>query len=114
MTQRHTTVLTTFAPETRFDLEPELRPPPDARTVAELERLRITLVRRLVKPTLQAPVQRRLRRAITEAENLAFTTPFPLLVLPTLAEEMVHAANQAGATANRPAIPRLALTNAAL
>ncbi len=102
MTQRHTTVPTAFAPETRFDLEPELRPPPDARTVAELERLRITLVRRLVKPALEAPVQRRLRRAITEAENLAFTTPFPLLVLPTLAEEMAHAARQNSAPNHLP------------
>ena len=35
-----------------------------------------------------------IHRALMEAESLALQTPFPLLVLPALAEERVHAMNQ--------------------
>lgn len=81
-----------FAPETEFTLEPGVRPPGHQE---RLEALRIALVRRLVRPGLTDAARQRLRRAIAEAELLAFATPYPLLVLPLLAEEKVRFARLA-------------------
>lgn len=86
-----TRVPTVFAPATRSSAEPG-RLPREIEGDA-LERLRIELARRLVRPSSNAPTRRRLRRAIAKAEALAFTTPYPLLVLPLLAEELARAAH---------------------
>jgi hypothetical protein len=84
-----------FAPETQFTLEPEARL---AGYEERLETLRITLVRRLVRPGLTGAARRRVRRAIAEAELLAFATPYPLLVLPLLAEEKARTVRRTAAT----------------
>lgn len=65
----------------------------------ELVRLKGRLLRRLTAETNNPVMHERLRQAAAEAESLAWLSPVPLLVLPTLLEEKVrearlHAARQ--------------------
>jgi len=55
-------------------------------------RLRGRLLRPLLAGTNNPVLQAGLRRAASEAESLAWLTPFPLLVLPVLFEEKVRKA----------------------
>jgi hypothetical protein len=57
-----------------------------------LMRLRGRLLRPLLAGTSNPVLQAGLRRAASEAESLAWLTPFPLLVLPGLFEEKVRKA----------------------
>ena len=81
-----------FARETRFRL-PVGVGPPHAQT-AELERLKERMIRHLLRPTEPIWLQVPLRRAANDAATLAWTTPCPLLVLPLLLEEKLHAARK--------------------
>lgn len=85
---------TRFAPETRF----EVRPVPTALSrgalEAQLETLKNQLLFRLLDETPEPAVSGALRYAANEAAALAWTTPFPLLVLPTLLEEKAQAARR--------------------
>ncbi len=58
----------------------------------ELDRLEIRLLDQLLMAKPQAESRLALYRAANEAAALAWMTPFPLLVLPSLLEEMVQAA----------------------
>ena len=79
MKPRRQYVPTRFGPETRFDLEPNIATPPSIEPDAELEELRRKLVRRFVTET-------------TSPTALAWAAGNPLLLLPTLAEEMAATA----------------------
>ena len=76
-----------FEPETRFEFGP-LAPVP-FRGVAEnkLEQLKARLLRQLLAPVVEPEMNTILRRAANEAASVAWFTPFPLLVFPTLLEE---------------------------
>lgn len=57
-----------------------------------LARLRKRLLRHLTAESSNPVLLQRLRQAAEEAESLAWLSPFPLLVLPTLLEEKARAA----------------------
>jgi hypothetical protein len=91
-------VPTRFARPTRFKVRPTAAPAVRAALNARLERLKD----RLLAPHVNAPddLTPFLRRAAEEAASLAWTTPYPLFILPELLEEKVaaarlHAARQA-------------------
>ena len=87
-------VPTEFAPETRFAVNPVPAAPFRYTAETELERLKDLLLREWLNaapdPALYAP----LRRASNEATALAWTTPYPLLVLPELFREKAEAAKR--------------------
>ncbi len=83
---------TSFAPETRFELQPTPPVPFRAVNADEFERLRERLLAEQLKltpePTLNAP----LRRAANEAAALAWISFHPLLLFPVLFEEKARTA----------------------
>jgi hypothetical protein len=58
----------------------------------ELDRLKTRLLQQLLKETPDPEFKASLRRAANEAAALAWMTPYPLLVLPTLFEEKTRTA----------------------
>ncbi len=91
MNRNYRRVPTKFGPETRFEVKPV--PPALFRATleTELERLKSRLLREHLNgatPELNAY----LRRAANEAAALAWVTPYPLLVFPTLFAEKADAA----------------------
>ena len=81
-----------FAPETRFDLAPQLAQPFRGVQEEKFEELRDRLLRRLLNDAVQTELNAPLRRAANEAAALAWTTSFPLLIFPTLLEEKARRA----------------------
>lgn len=79
---------TRFARETRFAIRPVPAAVPfRAAQETQLERLKARLLQRLLDNAIDPELNAPLRRAANEAAALAWTTPYPLLVLPTLLEE---------------------------
>jgi hypothetical protein len=93
-TRNHRKVRTRFAPETRFDLPVPPAAPFRGTLETDLEQLKGRLLRDLLAgatdPALHAP----LRRATSDAAALAWTTAFPLLVLPELVREKADSARR--------------------
>ena len=86
MNARYRRLPARFAPDIRFELQP-ITPGPFRRTQeTELERLKNRLVREKLQD-LDPLENSGVRRAANEAESLAWVTPYPLLVFPTLFEE---------------------------
>ena len=85
-------LLTRFAPETRFEVTPLAAVPFRGAQETELDRLKDRLLKRLLNETTEPELNAPLRRAANEAAGLAWLTPFPLLVFPTLLEEKALAA----------------------
>ena|SRR2546426_4687899 len=81
-----------FDPETRWELAPVPPAPVRGPKEAELERLKEQLLTELVGPTESPEARTSLWRAGHEAAALAWTTSFPLLLLPELLREKVEAA----------------------
>jgi len=81
-----------FAPETRFEVAPVVAAPTRGPMESELDRLKDRLLQRLLDETEESRLKPLLRRAATEASALAWTTAYPLLVLPVLLEEKAEAA----------------------
>jgi hypothetical protein len=94
MRERHRKLPTRFGPETRFNLTPGPAAPFRGAREAELERLKDRLLKTLLQDAEDADLLVLLRRAANEAAALAWTTPFPLLVLPELLEEKADAARR--------------------
>jgi hypothetical protein len=88
------TLKTKFAPETRFNVTPMPAVPFRGIWETELEQLKRRLLlehlRAARDPGLYAPI----RRAAHEAAGLAWTMPYPLLLLPVLMEEHVAEAKR--------------------
>jgi hypothetical protein len=80
-----------FSEEDRFE-ENLAAVPPRGRVEHELENLKARLLRDLLAETSNPVLGEALRRAVNEAATLAWMTPFPLLVLPALAEEKARSA----------------------
>ena len=83
-----------FEPPTRFEVTPVPAAPFRGTQETELERLKARLLLDLLKQSSQAELNAPLRRAANDAAAVAWTTPFPLLVFPTLLEEKAHEARQ--------------------
>ena len=85
---------TRFEQETRFELPVPPAAPFRGMLETDLERLKAELLRDLLAgapdPALHAP----LRRATSDAAALAWTTSFPLLVLPELVREKAESATR--------------------
>jgi hypothetical protein len=80
-----------FSEEDRFE-ENLPAVPPRGRVEHELENLKARLLRDLLAETSNPVLGQALRQAVNEAATLAWMTPFPLLVLPALAEEKARSA----------------------
>lgn len=85
-------VPTQFGAETRFNVRPAPTAPFRATEETELERLKGRLLRNELGRTTAPELNARLRRAANEAAALAWVTAVPLLVFPTLFEEIVRTA----------------------
>jgi hypothetical protein len=81
-----------FALETRFELRPTPVGTFRAIEETELERLKSRLLRNALEGNAQDELNAPLRQAANEAVSLAWTTPYPLLILPTLFEEKAREA----------------------
>ena len=89
---RKRTIPTRFGPETRFELRPA--PAEAFRAVQEdrFEDLKSQLLFERIADTFDPELNSYLRRAANEAAALAWITPYPLLVFPTLFEEKAESA----------------------
>jgi hypothetical protein len=80
-------VPTRFYGDIRFDVQPQYA----ALTIKQVETKFVRLKNRLLQPVLSRTdnpeLKRQLQLAANEASAVAWTTPFPLLVLPVLLEE---------------------------
>ena len=79
---------TRFEPETRFEFDPLPAAPFRAAQEDELEKLKDTLLTQALNYASEGAYYAPLRRAANDAAALAWTTPFPLLFLPALFEEL--------------------------
>jgi hypothetical protein len=89
MNRNRTYVTAQFAPETRFELRPNL--PFRAAQETEFERLKNRLLAEQLSEAA-AELNVPLRRAANEAAAIAWATVLPLLVFPALFEEKIAAA----------------------
>jgi len=94
MNANYRRVPTRFGPETRFELKPV--PPAPFRAVQEtkFEQLKNELLDGRLNELLDTSFNSYLRTAANEAAALAWVTPYPLLVFPTLFEEKACSALQ--------------------
>ena len=81
-----------FEPEAAWELTPVPAAPARGPQEVELERLKETLLNEALNRTKNPAVREPLRQAVHDAAALAWTTPFPLLVLPELLREKVEGA----------------------
>lgn len=77
-----------FSSRSRFEKRSPLRPAQEI----ELDRLKNRLLRKLLDETEHPAMSVTLRRVANEAAALAWLTPYPLLVLPSLLEEKAETA----------------------
>lgn len=85
---------TRFRKETRFDVGPIVTAPFRGQIETRLEELKHALLQPVLRGTLNPELHARVTWAAQEAASLAWLTPFPLLVFPTLFEEKMRAARQ--------------------
>ncbi len=81
-----------FGPPTRFAVRPGPAPSRFGLPNLELEALKTKLLADRTKAVRALVPGDSLRRAADEAASLAWLTPYPLLVLPVLFDELVDAA----------------------
>ncbi len=89
MNQHYKRVLAEFGPDTRFELQPEPAAPFRAVQESRFEQLKKELLAEQFRQAYGAGSGIQVRRAANEAAALAWVTPYPLLVFPTLFEEKV-------------------------
>jgi len=92
MNANYRRVLTRFGPETRFEVKPAPAVPFRAAHENEFERLKNRLLAERLERVWDADHNSHVRWAANEAAALAWVTPYPLLVFPTLFEEKAAAA----------------------
>jgi hypothetical protein len=76
-----------FDPEIEFELRPRFQPLVIDSDNRRFERLKARLLRPVLRQTSNEALRRNLTLAANEAAAVAWTTPFPLLVLPVLLAE---------------------------
>ncbi len=92
MNENYRRVPTKFGPETRFEVTPATPAPFRVLQDTELERLKSRLLQERLSAATGFELNTHLRRAANEAAALAWVTPVPLLVFPTLFEEIAQTA----------------------
>jgi hypothetical protein len=80
-------VPTRFDRQTRFKLEPKYESLAGNMTQSTFEQLKARLINPVLSETSDPGLRHQLRLAANEAAAVAWTTAFPLLVLPVLMEE---------------------------
>jgi hypothetical protein len=92
MNANYKRIPTRFGPDTRFEVKPV--PPATFRATQEneLERFKNRLLKERLDELTEPSFNAYLRRAANEAAAIAWTTPYPLLVLPVLFEEKAETA----------------------
>jgi len=85
-------VPTRFGPETRFEVKPVPAAPYRAVQENRFERLKNALLDERLKELLDPTFNSYVRNAANDAAALAWVTPYPLLVFPTLFEEKADSA----------------------
>jgi hypothetical protein len=86
------TLRTEFEPGDRFEVETVPAVPFRGTMETELDRLKDRLLKKLLAENLAPELNAPLRRAANEAASRAWMTAFPLLVFPTLLEELAQKA----------------------
>ena len=81
------TIETWFEVEDRFEVTPAGAVPLRGVVENDLDQLKTRLLKSLLSQTAQLGVTVPMRRAANEAAALAWLTPYPLLVFPSLFEE---------------------------
>src|SRR5262245_33915236 len=94
MNTKYRTVPTRFEPETRFELRPAPVAPFRATQTSELERIKNRLAGELMRATARPELYVLYRRAANDAAAIAWATPYPLLLFPTLLEERAAVARR--------------------
>jgi hypothetical protein len=85
---------TRFRAQTRFEVSPIVTAPFRGPVETRLEQLKHSLLQCVLHDTRHSELHSRLYWAAQEAAGLAWLTPFPLLMFPTLFEEKVRAARK--------------------
>lgn len=85
---------TKFRRETRFEVCPIINAPFRGHVESRLEQLKHALLQPLLRGTGNSELHSKLIWAAQEAAGLAWLTPFPLLVFPSLFEEKVTTARK--------------------
>ncbi len=100
-TDGYHSVPTQFGPDIEFELTPI--PHAQARNAMSLrfQELQRRLVQQILQGTGNPTLRNHLQQAANEAAALAWTTAYPLLVMPTLLEEKAHAARYRTERQNR-------------
>jgi hypothetical protein len=83
-----------FADEIRFALAPHSQPRPADLARKAFSELQVRLLQPLLFASSDALTRKHLSLAANEAAALAWTTPYPLLVLPVLLDEKVAETRQ--------------------
>jgi hypothetical protein len=81
-----------FGPEVRFELLPTVGTPFRAVVQNRFEQLQKRLLAQRLQDIWEPGLNSQIRRAANEAAALAWVTPFPLLVFPSLFEEKADTA----------------------
>ena len=81
-----------FAPETQFDVAPVPAASSRGSLELELDRFKDRILQKLLDETEDSKLRPLLRRAATDASALAWTTAYPLLVLPVVLKEKAETA----------------------
>lgn len=92
MNRNYKRVRARFGPETRFEVTPAVPAPFRATQETELERLKGKLLLQILQEVAEPKFNVYVRRAANEAAALAWVTPYPLLVFPSLFEEKARTA----------------------
>ena len=94
MSKRYKRPFARFAPEAWFEVASVPPAPFRGTRETELDKLKDRLLRELLAETDNTALYAPLRRATNEAAALAWTTPFPLLLLPELLREKAATARR--------------------
>jgi hypothetical protein len=91
MSAKHKRLETEFGPDARFELRPVTAAPFRAVFEDRFERLKARLLAESLDGVWEPKLNSEVRRAANEAAALAWLTPYPLLVFPSLFEERAKA-----------------------
>ncbi len=83
-----------FSRETRFEVRPTFAPVASQDMQRTFEQLKARLLKPVLHKTADPDLRRQLSLAANEAAAVAWTTPYPLLVLPMLLQEKAAEVHQ--------------------
>jgi hypothetical protein len=80
-------VPTRFGRETRFKIRPKFTANRRGESELKLDQLKTRLLKTVLQETVDSGLRKQFRLAANEAAAIAWSTPYPLLVLPVLFQE---------------------------